>query len=113
VVVTARRKVSFCLRDSARVPARYGRWDHPVTYGACTKRSPQGISVGWQDIYPSYLAGQALRLPRNLKNGLYCLETIVDPIDQLAESDNGNNTSLRALTIRGNRVAVSPTMRCR
>ena len=113
VVVSARRKVSFCLRDSARVPARYGSWDYPVTYGACSKQSPQGISVGWVDIYQSFLAGQYLRLPRNLKPGLYCLETIVDPIDQLAESDNTNNSSLRALSIRGNRVEPRPTKRCR
>lgn len=113
VVVSARRKVSFCLRDSDRLPVRYGTWDNPETYGHCTKRSPQGISVGWMDVYPSFLAGQSLRLPKNLEHGLYCLETIVDPIDQLAESDDANNSSVRALSIRGNRVEVRPTKRCR
>ena len=104
VVVSARRKVSFCLRDTARVPARYGEFGYDLAYGSCTKRSPQGISIGWMDIYQSFLAGQALRLPDDLPNGLYCLETVVDPIDQLVETDNVNNSSVRALRIHGTKV---------
>ena len=113
VVVSARRKVSFCLRDSARLPDRYGSFDYPERYSYCTRRSPQGISVGWMDVYQSFLAGQALRLPKRMKNGLYCLETVVDPIDQLDETNDDNNSSVRALRIRGNRVVVRPTRRCR
>ena len=53
---------------------------------ACARaRSPQGISVGWMDIYQSFLPGQSLVLPPGLPNGLYCLTTVVDPIDQLLE----------------------------
>ena len=85
--MSARRKVSFCLRDTARVPVQYGAFDYGLAYGMCTKRSPQGISIGWMDIYQSFLAGQALRLPDDLPNGLYCLETVVDPIDQLVETE--------------------------
>ncbi len=113
VVVSARRKVSFCLRDTARVPVRYGTFGYGLTYGSCTRTSPQGISVGWMDVYQSFLAGQALRLPKNLENGLYCLETVVDPINQLVETNDDNNSSVRALRIRGNRVLVRPTKRCR
>ena len=113
MVVSARRKVSFCLRDTARVPARYGEFGYDLAYGRCTKRSPQGISIGWMDIYQSFLAGQALRLPDDLPNGLYCLQTVVDPIDQLVETDNDNNSSVRALRIHGTKVVVRPTARCR
>jgi hypothetical protein len=113
VVVSARRKVSFCLRDTGRVPARYGTWTYPETYGACSKYSPQGISVGWMDVYQSFLAGQSLQLPKSLKNGLYCLETVVDPLDQLFESDNTNNSSVRALHIKGNRVTGRDRKLCR
>jgi hypothetical protein len=113
IVVSARRKVSFCLRDTARVPARYGEFDYDLAYGRCTKRSPQGISIGWMDIYQSFLAGQALRLPDDLPNGLYCLETVVDPIDQLVETNNDNNSSVRALRIRGTKVVERPTALCR
>jgi hypothetical protein len=112
VVVSARRKVSFCLRDTARVPARYGEFGYDLAYGRCTKRSPQGISIGWMDVYQSFLAGQALRLPDDLPNGLYCLETVVDPIDQLVETNNDNNSSVRALRIRGAKVVQRPTALC-
>ena len=112
VIVSARRKVSFCLRDTARVPVQYGLFDYGLAYGRCTKRSPQGISIGWMDIYQSFLAGQALRLPDDLPNGLYCLETVVDPIDQLVETNNDNNSSVRALRIRGTKVVERPTALC-
>ena len=111
-VVSTRRKVSFCLRDTARVPLRYGFFTYPEAYGACTRTSPQGISVGWMDIYQSFLAGQSLVLPPGLPDGLYCLTTVVDPIDQLLEVNNTNNGAVRALTIHGNRVRSRPATRC-
>jgi hypothetical protein len=111
-VVSARRKVSFCLRDTARLPLRYGFFTYPEAYGACTRRSPQGISVGWMDIYQSFLAGQSVVLPPGLADGLYCLTTVVDPIDQLVEVNNSNNGAVRALAIHGNRVRARPASRC-
>ena len=111
-VVSARRKVSFCLRDTARLPLRYGFFTYPEAYGACTRRSPQGISVGWMDIYQSFLAGQSVVLPLGLPDGLYCLTTVVDPIDQLLEVNNTNNGAVRALAIHGNRVRARPATRC-
>ena len=111
-VAVARRKMSFCLRDSARIPASYGTFHQRERYGACSKWSPQGISVGWVDIYQSFLAGQALRLPARARDGLYCLRTKVDPTDQLVESDNGDNTSLRAFTLTGDRIRYRRSSRC-
>ena len=113
VVVSARRKVSFCLRDSDRLPSRYGSWSHPMTYGACRTWSAQGIAVGWMDVYQSFLAGQSLPLPRRLEDGVYCLETVVDPRNQLIESDDTNNSSVRAVAIRGTRAVPRPTRLCR
>jgi hypothetical protein len=112
VVVSARRKVSFCLRDTARLPVEYGTWKYRERYGACSRRSPQGISVGWMDVYQSFLAGQALPLPEGLPNGLYCLQTVVDPINQLMETDDSNNSAVRALRIRGKRVVERPVGVC-
>ena len=111
-VVSARRKVSFCLRDTARLPLGYGFFTYPEAYGKCTRRSPQGISVGWMDIYQSFLAGQSVVLPPGLPDGLYCLTTVVDPIDQLLEVNNSNNGAVRALAIHGNRVRARPASRC-
>jgi hypothetical protein len=112
-VVAAHRKVSFCLRDSERLPDRYGHWRYPETYGACTSRSRQGLSVGWADLYQSFLAGQALPLPRHLPDGLYCLKTVVDPLHRLVEADDDNNSSVRALSLHHDRVRVRPTAPCR
>ena len=112
VVVSARRKVSFCLRDTARLPVEYGTWRYRERYGACSRRSPQGISVGWMDVYQSFLAGQALPLPDELPDGDYCLQTVVDPINQLQETDDSNNSSVRALRIRGDRVVERPSTVC-
>ena len=111
-VVSARRKVSFCLRDTARLPLRYGFFTYPEAYGKCTRRSPQGISVGWMDIYQSFLAGQSVVLPPGLPDGLYCLTTVVDPIDQLLEVNNSNNGAVRALAIHGTKVRALPATRC-
>lgn len=112
-VVAARRKVSFCLRDSERLPPRYGDWSYPQTYGACSARSRQGLSVGWSDLYQNYLAGQALKLPRRLPNGLYCLRTVVDPLHKLIETDDANNSAVRAFSLKGERVRARPASRCR
>jgi Lysyl oxidase len=113
VVVSARRKVSFCLRDTARVPEWMGSWDYPLSYGSCSRHSPQGISVGWMDVYQSFLAGQYLPLPKKLEDGVYCLHTVVDPLDQLVETNNDNNSSMRELAIRGNRAKLRPISLCR
>lgn len=113
VVVSARRKVSFCLRDSARVPERLGEWSYAEAYSRCGRRTPQGISIGWMDVYENSLAGQSLRLPDGLRRGVYCLETVVDPLDELIETNDANNRSVRALSIRGTRVERRDTARCR
>jgi hypothetical protein len=110
----ANRKMSFCLRDSERVPEqRFGDYPYNEAYGACSRHSPQGISVGWVDVYQSFLAGQAVRFPSRMGDGLYCLHTKVDPQDQLLETQDGNNTSVRAFYVRGDRISYRKWTRCR
>lgn len=112
VVKVARRKMSFCLRDSRRLPEAYGTWSYPQTYGACSKYSPQGISIGWVDVYQSFLAGQAIGLPDNATDGLYCLRIKVDPRDMLHESNDDDNTSVRAFRLDGDRIRIRDSRRC-
>ena len=112
IVRVAQRKMSFCLRDSERAPQRYGSFRQPEYYGACAKHSPQGISPGWVDVYQSFLAGQALKLPRKARNGLYCLAIKVDPQNQLVESNNKDNTSVRAFRLEGDRILFRKVRRC-
>lgn len=95
------RKMSFCLRDTMRVPERYGSFGNsPLFYRECSQKSPQGISRGWVDVYASYLSGQAIPLPRDARNGLYCLQIQVDPLNRLWESEETNNISTRTIRIK-------------
>jgi hypothetical protein len=112
VVVSARRKVSFCLRDSDPVPEQYGIWSYREVYAECGRRTPQGISIGWMDVYQRFLAGQFLDLPDQLAPGLYCLETVVDPLNQLVETNDANNRSVLALSIGGQRAAAGDAAGC-
>lgn len=112
-IVVKGRKMSFCLRDSERVPDRWATRDYAEYYGACSQRTRQGISIGWVDVYQSYLPGQFLTLPRNLADGLYCLRTTVDPRELLVEADETNNSSVRSVRIRGDRVTSKPFKRCK
>lgn len=111
-IVSAHRKMSFCLRDSEPVPRSYGSWSHPLFYGSCSQNAPMGVSIGWADVYQSDLAGQGLELPPRLRNGRYCLRTRVDPTDLLKESDERDNMSERAIRIRGTRVTLAPRRLC-
>ncbi|MDX6232721.1 MAG: hypothetical protein QOH68_1717, partial [Nocardioidaceae bacterium] len=88
-------KVSFCLRDSIRLP---GKTRHSF-YGACSRDARQGITPGWGDVYQWFLPGQELVLPRHLPKGLYCLHQRADPLDLFRESDETDNDSVRALRI--------------
>jgi hypothetical protein len=100
------RKVSFCLRDSVRVPEAMGTFHHGSYYGDCSLSRPEGITVGWADLYQSFLSGQSLRLPPRVRSGVYCLSVKVDPKGLLYESDEDNNVSYRAFRIKGARTVV-------
>jgi hypothetical protein len=100
------RKVSFCLRDSERVPEAMGRFHQRSYYGDCSLSRPEGITVGWADVYESFLSGQSLRLPPRVRSGVYCLSVKADPKGLLYETDEDNNVSYRAFRIKGARTIV-------
>jgi len=100
------KKVSFCLRDSERVPSAMGRFHQGRYYGDCSLDRPEGITVGWADVYESFLYGQSLRLPPRVRRGVYCLSVKVDPKGLLYESDESDNVSYRAFRISGARTVV-------
>ena len=87
---------------------RYGEY-----YGSCDQNNPQGIMIGWADVYQSFLAGQALRLPDRMPNGRYCVRVDVDPFDQLEETDNTDNANVRAIRIRNRSVEPIRVSACR
>jgi hypothetical protein len=82
-------KVSYCIRDNVRGngPAAAAR-----SYVMCDQ-DLQGISVGWVDIYEFDTPGQIVDVT-DLPYGVYALQSIVDPADQLWEDDNANNSGL-------------------
>lgn len=106
-VQVRQRKTSFCLRDSRPLPDAYRTPTYPRYYGACSRYSPQGISIGWTDVYQSFLPGQAVRLPVGAGDGMYCLHIKVDPLDRLLESDEADNTSVRQFTLQGDEVTYT------
>ena len=112
-VIVVGRKTSFCLRDSQHAPDRWPTPSYGDYYGECSRQSPQGISIGWADIYQNFLPGQSLRLPDTLRNGVYCLRARVDPLNKLRETDDSDNSSVRAFRLDGSQVAARPNSRCR
>ena len=104
------RKVSFCLRDTDRVPNADASTDE--TYGECSQDQLQGISPGWGDLYDADLAGQTLLLPESLPDDIYCLVMTADPFDYLRESDEDNNASATAIEITGDNAVRSSSSAC-
>ncbi len=102
-VIAVRRKVSFCLRDNTRVRGVEGGVRRAY-FGECDRRSDQGISPGWIDIYGSDLDGQYLTLPADTPRTTVCLVVTADPRDQLVEGDETDNMSVLPLRIRGTQV---------
>jgi hypothetical protein len=81
---------SFCVRDSDQVAALPTSPADKV-YDACDQEL-QGISVGWGDSYPFFLAGQWILLGSTpLEDGDYVLRVVADPGNLLYESENGAN----------------------
>ena len=70
-VLATSGKVTFCMVDSSSVDPTLPH-AAPFTYGPCTQTAPQGISVGWTDLYPASLPGQSLDIT-SLPAGSYWL----------------------------------------
>jgi hypothetical protein len=83
----------------------------PQTYVTCDVSTPQGISVGWGDLYSWYLAGQSLNIT-GLPTGDYWLVIFADPDGRLLEGGAiGNNSSAVKIRLsKGNKVRVIQTL---
>lgn len=110
--MVSRDKVSFCLRDNVRVPGQpvVVRREH---FGECSRRSRQGISPGWVDIYTFDLSGQTLRLPRGVDGQPLCLDLEADPLGLLVEADETDNATSVGIVVDGRRVRRTAPGRCR
>ena len=107
-----RRKVSFCLRDNRRVHG-VGTTVRREHFGECTRRSRQGISPGWVDVYPYDLPGQSLPLPARLDGVQLCLDLEADPLDVLREVDETENATSVGIVVRDRTVRRTGSAACR
>jgi hypothetical protein len=86
-------KVGFCLADSEEVEAPPGS---PTYGGSGCGSNPNvgtvtmGVSAGWRDWYPSYLAFQWVDVS-DVTPGSYTLKSQVDPDDVIDEGPNEVN----------------------
>ncbi|PYM13498.1 MAG: hypothetical protein DME18_08885 [Verrucomicrobia bacterium] len=106
-VLASNSKVSFCLTDSVLVDSSL---EHvgAQTYVDCDQVDPQGISVGWADVYASSLFGQSLDIT-GIRNGDYWIVSTADPDNLLNEGGGAaesNNTAAVKLRIKGGKVTV-------
>ena len=106
-VLASNSKVSFCLVDSVTVNSSL---EHAgtQTYHDCDQVDPQGISVGWADVYAWNLFGQSLDIT-GLPNGQYWIVSTADPDNLIKEGGGGaesNNGAAVKIRIKGTKVTV-------
>ncbi len=101
-VVAASDKVSFCLLDILRLP---GFHTFPQLIPDCLNPEGQeGISVGWADVYDSFLPGQQIDLDTDpthpIAAGNYFLVLTVNPQKRLWEKDPDGANNIRAVSVK-------------
>jgi hypothetical protein len=80
--------------DLPNYPFGYGK------YNICEDtNSIQGISVGWADVYASYLPGQEIPLSDSICNGNYYIVSIFDPDTLFKDFDKKNNVASALITL--------------
>lgn len=93
-VVSRSPKIYSCLRDLDHLaPGRAGS-PHRAHFGACStdpgaRRLTLGTSVGWADVYPATYPQNAVAIGG--LRGCFVYEHVVDPLDQVAETDEDDN----------------------
>jgi hypothetical protein len=101
-VVAFTDKVSYCNRDNSRSAVAGAA---PRARFTGCNRELQGISVGWIDIYTYNTPGQIVDITRVL-DGVYALQSTVDPDDYLWEVDDTNNAGVVYFELMGRQVQI-------
>lgn len=89
--------------------------DHPANddlavprFRSCVGFARQGLSPGWVTSWDDDIPGQQIGID-NVPDGRYALLVMVDPFDQLAESDKTDNILSRRVVISGGGADVEIT----
>lgn len=102
-------KLSYCFRDLARTRPS-PRSPEGAVYPACSQLSSLsevwlGTSVGWSDIYPSGYDKNWINV-KGLR-GCFMFRQVADPRNQLAESNEANNSGAVRVKLPPGRRSVA------
>jgi hypothetical protein len=104
-IVAEGEKTSFCILDLAVHDRTLPNFNPSGQFHTCNS-TVQGLSVGWVDIYDKTLPGQNIDIT-DLPDGIYWLESEVDPQNHVLELNEDNNVT-RIQIVIGNPQDVSP-----
>lgn len=96
-IVAEGNKTSFCIIDLGVYNSGLPNYNPAGEFHSCSS-TIQGLSVGWIDVYSKYLAGQSIDIT-GVAPGQYWLESEVDPLDHVLESDETNNATRIKVTL--------------
>jgi hypothetical protein len=100
-------KISFAMMDITPYDLSLpGAPANRVYLAPGSSLDPQGVSVGWADVYDRSLGGQWIDIA-GVPDGEYWLEVTIDPSDRIAESDETNNTAYLKVILKGNRARTT------
>ncbi len=88
-VVAEGAKTSFCILDLGVYSSSLPNFNSSPYYTDCGS-GVQGLSVGWLDLYSKSLPGQNIDIT-DVPDGEYWLESEADPLNNVIESNEGNN----------------------
>jgi phosphodiesterase/alkaline phosphatase D-like protein len=106
-------KTTSCILDeefqqtlpSTRFP---GTYDFNGCIVGTDNKLLEGLSVGWGDTYDYWRHDQWIDLGQTtLTDGAYVLRTIVNPDDQIRESDKTDNDDIRRFRLQGGQIVDS------
>lgn len=107
-VVKTSDKIGFAMFDGAAYNLSLPGAPSSPVYKRLEQSSldPEGISVGWADVYARNLADQWIDIT-GVRDGKYWLEVTVDPNGLIAESDETNNVTYVKVILKGSHVKTS------
>ena len=95
-VVRKGKKTSFCILDLRIYDSSLPNFG-PRRFPNCGS-TIQGLTVGWVDVYHRSLDGQDISL-LGIEDGVYWLESEVDPDDHFIEANENNNIARRIVVV--------------
>lgn len=102
-IVAEGNKTSFCIIDLGVHNSSLPNYNPSGEFHSCSS-TIQGLSVGWIDVYSKYLEGQSIDIT-GVPAGQYWLESEVDPLNHVLESNETNNATRIKVTIGGGGAA--------